>query len=185
MKTLFHKLGLALICICFAVLLQSCVQSEQAVPAAEQTKTKSTNGAAAPSAAAQSASQKSSNADAELSYYIGTFNVFIPGGSYTTDNYAAETRTVTTFAGAADGTLTLKKDNTFSFNKSTLNWNPKKKEYSAGVGEWSKTNDPEYPIVLNDKAAGKLYKIGKSTPKLGGDIIIWEEGATWSIGTKK
>ncbi|WP_240041102.1 copper amine oxidase N-terminal domain-containing protein [Paenibacillus ginsengarvi] len=117
--------------------------------------------------------------------FIGAYNLFIPGGSYTSDNYATEIRTVTTFAGSPDGTLVIGSDGTFAFDKSTYNWNPQAKEYNAGNGTWSRSNDTEYPIVLVDRAAGKTYKVGKSTAKLGGDILVYEEGVTWEVGTRK
>lgn len=124
-------------------------------------------------------------AEAEVSSLIGSYSLFIPGGAYTFDNVATNIRTDTVFAGAFDGTLTIKSDGTFAFEQSTANWNSATSAYDAGSGKWSATADADYPILLTDSKTGKQFKIGKSLPKDGGDIYVWEVGSTWEIGIRK
>jgi hypothetical protein len=118
------------------------------------------------------------------SRFVGTYSLFIPGDSYTTDNHAAETRTNTTFLGSSDGTLSIYSDGTFEFSDSTNNWNGRASKYDAGIGTWRSTGKEDYPILLTDSRSGKEFKVGESTTKLGGDIVVWEVGGTWEVGTR-
>ncbi|MFC3770811.1 hypothetical protein [Paenibacillus sp. GCM10012303] len=72
---------------------------------------------------------------------IGSYSLFVKGGAYTTDNYAAETRTTTVFAGSPDGFLDINSDRTFAFTDSTFNWNSSTSEYDAGYGTWKESGD--------------------------------------------
>ncbi|MEF3311823.1 copper amine oxidase N-terminal domain-containing protein [Paenibacillus sp. GYB004] len=125
--------------------------------------------------------------DTGVQSLIGSYSLFVKGGAYTTDNYAAETRTTTVFAGSPDGFLDINSDGTFAFTDSTFNWNSSTSEYDAGYGTWKESGDWSYPILLTDSKTNKSFKIGKTLSSTTGygDIYVWEVGGSWINGSRK
>ncbi|MDF2660946.1 MAG: putative family peptidase [Paenibacillus sp.] len=125
--------------------------------------------------------------DTGVQSLIGSYSLFVKGGAYTTDNYAAETRTTTVFAGSPDGFLDINSDRTFAFTDSTFNWNSSTSEYDAGYGTWKESGDWSYPILLTDSKTNKSFKIGKTLSSTTGygDIYVWEVGGSWINGSRK
>lgn len=118
---------------------------------------------------------------------VGSYSLFVKGGAYTTDNYAAETRTTTVFAGSPDGFLDINSDGTYAFTDSTFNWNSSTNKYDAGYGTWKERGDGSYPILLTDSKTNQSFKIGQTLSGTNGegDIYVWEVGGSWVNGSRK
>lgn len=105
----------------------------------------------------------------ELEYYYHAYDIRIKGVSYSVDNYASETRTTYTSAGAGTGILLIKSDGTYQWDST---W-----DHQLHKGTWEYTGEDfneGYPILLRNGESGKDWKVGIDTSGYGAHIIVWD-----------
>lgn len=110
----------------------------------------------------------------ELAAFFGNWQLVVEGAAYTTDNYATNTRTTTSSAGAMGRRLTVAGDGSYTWGDQ--------------VGQWRSTGeDPVagWPIVLLGADGGGDWKVGWDTRRQGrrGNILIWD-GYTYQVGSR-
>ncbi len=120
--------------------------------------------AAAPASRATSANPRE---------FVGSWQLQVEGASYTTDNYATNTRTITTSSGAIGRRLLIRSNGTY-------NW--------GGIkGRWIATGESAggYPLKLLKADGGADWKIGWDTRHGArpGQILVWN-GSVWEIGRR-
>ena len=110
---------------------------------------------------------------AKLKAFVGTWQLNVEGTSYTTDDYATNTRTVTTSVGARGRRLVIRPNGTY--------------DWGGRRGRWKRTGegDEGYPLVLLHADRGEDWKIGWDTRKgaPAGRILVWD-GSVWEVGTR-
>ncbi len=105
--------------------------------------------------------------------FVGSWQLQVDGASYTTDNYATNTRTITTSSGAMGRRLLIRSNGTY-------NW--------GGIkGRWIATGESAggYPLKLLKADGGADWKIGWDTRHGArpGQILVWN-GYVWEIGRR-
>ena len=110
--------------------------------------------------------QNEDYSNSPLSYFFHTFDMNVSGAAYLTEDYANNTATLHTSAGALSGGLTINGNGTYVWNST---W-----EGRVIQGNWEETDDPDYPIVLLKGEDGRDWKVAKDGER---DIIIWDQNS--------
>lgn len=109
--------------------------------------------------------------DKELEYALKTFMLWVPGASYTVDNYDSKTSTLYTSSGTQpESTITINPNGTYSWNSV---WDGK-----IISGLWQKNSDGS--ITLLNGQEGKNWTVAKSNG-VNEDIFLMD-GSTWYSG---
>ncbi|HAL83651.1 MAG TPA: hypothetical protein DCO83_16605 [Mucilaginibacter sp.] len=121
-------------------------------------------------------SNAAAQSNSDLSYFIGTYQIWVPGTSYTTPDYSNNQLIIHNSAGTGlfPGGIKINANGTYIWNSS---WDKK-----IIRGKWRTTNNKNYPIELVKAQEGKDWKTGSSNTA-GVSIIIWD-GYTWYNGKK-
>lgn len=111
---------------------------------------------------------------ADLKAFAGTWRLFVEGASYTTDDYATNTRTVTTSSGAKGRRLIIRRNGTYDWGGTRGRW--------VATGEGANG----YPLKLLHADHGHDWKIGWDTRRNApaGRILVWD-GYVWEVGTRR
>lgn len=113
---------------------------------------------------------------AEVSYFFGLYNYWVPGTAYTVPDYTnkTEVRRASAGTGVLPGNIRIDANGSYTWNSS---WDGK-----IIKGSWRLTGASDYPIELLKAQEGKNWKVGKSNEE-GVAIIVWN-GSTWYNGKK-
>lgn len=108
--------------------------------------------------------------------FIGLFQYWVPGTSYTVPDYTNQQLVIHNSAGSGvlPGGIKINADGTYIWNSS---WDEK-----VIKGNWRATTDQDYPLELIQAQEGKDWKVGKTA----GDpstITLWN-GSIWYTGKK-
>lgn len=108
--------------------------------------------------------------------FIGLFQYWVPGTSYTVPDYTNQQLVIHNSAGSGvlPGGIKINADGTYIWNSS---WDEK-----VIKGKWRATTDQDYPLELIQAQEGKDWKVGKTA----GDpstITLWN-GSIWYTGKK-
>lgn len=111
---------------------------------------------------------------ANLKAFVGRWQLLVEGASYTTDDYAAGTRTVTSSSGARGRRLVIRANGTYDW---------------GGIrGRWVATGEGAdgYPLKLLKADHGEDWKIGWDTRRNApaGRILVWD-GSVWEVGIRR
>ena len=105
---------------------------------------------------------------------VGTWQLHVEGTSYTTDDYATSTRTVTTSSGAKGRRLVIRANGTY--------------DWGGHRGRWITTGEGAdgYRIELLKADHGANWKLGWDTRRNApaGRILVWD-GNVWEVGTRR
>lgn len=109
---------------------------------------------------------------ASPSAFVGTWQLAVEGASSTTDNYATNTRTITSSSGALGRRLVIRTDDSY--------------DWGGTKGRWAATGEGAggYPLVLLKADHGHDWKVRWDTRRNApaGRILVWD-GYIWEIGT--
>ncbi len=110
----------------------------------------------------------------DTTFFQRTFGLAVPGVAYTVDNYAANTRTLVTSAGAVTKSAVRINPN------HTYDWNS---DWDGRVihGKWIEHKDG---IVLLKAQEGKDWLMQKMNRPTGKAVVtLWDQNAIWYNGT--
>lgn len=111
---------------------------------------------------------------ARLDAFFGKWQLSVEGASYTTDDFATGTRTVTTSSGARGRRLVIRANGTY--------------DWGGHRGRWRRTGEGAggYPLVLLRADHGEDWKIGWDTRRgaPAGRMLVWD-GYVWEVGTRR
>jgi flagellar basal body-associated protein FliL len=114
------------------------------------------------------------NSNSELSFYFDTFQLAVPGVSYTQENSSSNTSTTYTSTGVQSGAIKINSDGTYIWNST---WDGK-----IINGNWQESGDSAYPIRILQGEEGKDWLLGKSDQS-GSDIYLLN-GSIWKVGVR-
>ncbi|WP_047155206.1 hypothetical protein [Aneurinibacillus tyrosinisolvens] len=123
-----------------------------------------------------SSTQKQQTKKVDSASCYGTFNLYVPGAVYTTDDYTNNTRTtkVSPGSGKLNSWLTINANGTYVWNSS---WDKK-----VIKGKWKK-GDADYPVILLNVQEKKSWKVGKDKRK--NQVYVWDGNYAYYIGIPK
>lgn len=104
---------------------------------------------------------------------MGAWSTEVPGAVWTTASVFPGWRTLHIAPGALAGLLVIYPNHRYVWNA-----------YGGKKGAWSSSSDPEYPILLDDKAEGRKWKVGFNTHQPNAIYIVESNGYYWYEGRR-
>jgi hypothetical protein len=87
--------------------------------------------------------------DGQVSQLLGAWQSSVPGAVWTSPSAVPGWETLHVSAGALAGLLVIYPNGTYIWNS-----------YGGKKGRWTRSNDPGYPIVLDDQSEHRQWKVG-------------------------
>jgi hypothetical protein len=110
---------------------------------------------------------------AAVSSLFGAWSTRVPGGVWTSPGSIPGWETLHVGIGALSGLLVIYPDGRYVWNA-----------YGGKRGTWSRTNDGEYPILLDDRAEHRVWKVGLNTRNPSRIYVVEGNGAFYYEGQR-
>jgi len=112
-------------------------------------------------------------ASADLASLFGAWSTRVPGGVWTSPGSIPGWETLHVGIGALSGLLVIYPDGRYVWNA-----------YGGKRGTWSRTNDAEYPILLDDRAERRVWKVGLNARNPSRIYVVEGNGAFYYEGQR-
>jgi len=114
-----------------------------------------------------------SAAPANLASLYGAWSTSVPGAVWQSPSAIPGWSTLHISPGALAGLLVIYPDGRYLWNA-----------YGGKRGVWRRSGDAEYPILLEDRAERRLWKIGPNLRRPGRIYIVESNGYFWYEGSR-